>query len=235
MTTLPHPVGRLRVTLLAGALALAGCGGEPATVTTTTVQAAAPTASPTAPPTPTAEAAPSDPCEFVDVAAMTKAMRDSLGGGELSIDRDPEGTLIDGNKLLCLLTVPDTHTLDGTGSTVMTATTGVGLWLTRHRYADNDIISSGVYDVECPWGGDNPKAVYTSTFECNQELAAAQNPDFKATRKPVLDGGIVTDGSNSAVVAAPGDYWYEVDMTGIPGSKSHVAPLVALGRVLLKQ
>jgi predicted sugar kinase len=45
------------------------------------------------------------------------------------------------------------------------------------------------------------------------------------TTEPFAEGGLVLDGQTSFVLAAEGDHWWSVSLSGIPGSGEFMEPL----------
>ena len=180
-------------------------------------------------PTPTAEPAPTDPCEFAPAGALTKALRKHLGGGELVIDTAPDASYSDQDKVVCMLTLPDTHQLEADGQPADTEFRSQ-LWIQRFRYDTNQ-----TFGLDCEFGGTTPSDVFTSVLACRQADAAQDGRWGPPISKPKGAGGIVIADFNEAAVAGPGDYWYEVRLTNMPPAPAQAKALEAAAKVLLAQ
>lgn len=236
MPTPPPTVQALSV-VLGAALILGGCGGEPPPVAAPPSTTAAPAANATpsempttAEPTPSMEPAPTDPCEYAPPGVLTKALRKSLDGGTLIVDSDPQASYVGDGVVMCTLTLPVTHRLQGDGEEVDPELPG-SLWMQRHQYDENLTLGFG----DCEYGGSSAHDVYTSWLACQRADAATRSYNPVVTSKPSGKGGIATDGWNTALVAGPGAYWYEVTLASLRGSPTHVPVLEKAGRVLLQQ
>lgn len=102
----------------------------------------------------------------------------------------------------------------------------------RDRYADNQIVSRGIYNTSRSFGGSSAAEVFESSYIAARDVGAAAGLEHPVQRHPDVGGGLVVEGNGISFTLAGKDHWYRGGFSGMGGDPIYTEALVELATLI---
>ncbi len=102
-----------------------------------------------------------------------------------------------------------------------------------HRYSANYTATSSGANFECQTGGSSPTEVFNNAVSCTTESEADSGRQDNVVVDRSIGEGFVSDGTVSATLAAPGEWWYDFTLSSVEPKTEFGPALIALAQLML--